>query len=59
MLFVNYLSLHVIGSLDLSTFFAQTMVAGVLLLATPAILGFYISVSPGRVISGRSTSLAI
>jgi hypothetical protein len=42
-MFVDMMSSSVIVSLDLSSFFSRTMVAGVLLLAAPAILGFYVS----------------
>ena len=55
-LFVDAMSSHVIASLDLSSFFGQTMVAGVLLLAAPAILGFYASVA-GRSLVGRRFDL--
>ena len=54
--FVNIMSLHVIASLDMSPFFAGTMIAGVLLLAAPAILGFYVSVA-GRSLVGRRFDL--
>ena len=54
--FVNTMSLHVIASLDMSPFFAGTMIAGVLLLAAPAILGFYVSVA-GRSLVGRRFDL--
>ena len=50
-LFIDSMSGHVIASLDLSQFFGGTMVAGVLLFAAPAILGFYISVA-GRSLAG-------
>ena len=55
-LFVDAMSAHVITSLDLSSFFGRTMVAGVLLLAAPAILGFYVSVA-GRSLVGRRFDL--
>ena len=55
-LFVDFMSLHVVASLDLSPFFGRTMVAGVLLLAAPAILGFYASVA-GRSLVGRRFDL--
>jgi len=55
-LFVDAMSAHVIASLDLSPFFGGTMVAGVLLLAAPAILGFYVSVA-GRSFVGRRFDL--
>ena len=55
-LFVDAMSAHVIASLDLSPFFGRTMVAGVLLLAAPAILGFYVSVA-GRSLVGRRFDL--
>ena len=48
---------RVIVSLDLSPFFASTMVAGVLLLAIPAIVGFYVSVA-GRSFVGRRFDLS-
>ena len=48
---------HVIASLDLSPFFGRTMVAGVLLLAAPAIVGFYVSVA-GRSLVGRRFDLS-
>ena len=54
--FVDSMSGHVIASLDLSQFFGGTMVAGVLLLAAPAVLGFYISVA-GRSLAGRRFDL--
>ena len=56
-LFVDAMSSHVIASLDLSSFFGRTMVAGVLLLAAPAIIGFYVSVA-GRSLVGRRFDLA-
>jgi hypothetical protein len=55
-LFVDAMSAHVIASLDLSPFFDHTMVAGVALLAAPAIVGFYISVA-GRSLVGRRFDL--
>ena len=55
-LFVDAMSVHVIASLDLSLFFGRTMVAGVLLLAAPAIFGFYVSVA-GRSLVGRRFEL--
>jgi serine/threonine-protein kinase len=55
-LFVNAMSTHVIASLDLSQFFGRTMLAGVLLLAAPAIIGFYVSVA-GRSLVGRRFEL--
>jgi len=54
--FIDAMSAHVIASLDLSPFFGHTMVAGVLLLAVPAILGFYVSVA-GRSLVGRRFDL--
>jgi serine/threonine-protein kinase len=56
-LFVDSMSAHVIASLDLSQFFGRTMVAGVLLLAAPALLGFYISVA-GRSLVVRRFDLS-
>ena len=54
-LFMDMMS-SVIVSLDLSSFFAGTMVAGVLLLAAPAIVGFYITIA-GRSLVGRRFEL--
>ena len=54
--FVDGMSGHVVASLDLSQFFGGTMVAGVLLLSAPAVLGFYISVA-GRSLAGRRFDL--
>ena len=56
-MFVDMMSSSVIVSLDLSSFFSRTMVAGVLLLASPAILGFYTSMS-GRSLVGRRFELS-
>jgi hypothetical protein len=53
---IETMSAHAIASLDLSPFFGRTMVAGVLLFATPAILGFCISVA-GRSLVGRRFDL--
>jgi len=55
-LFIDSMSGHVIASLDLSQFFGGTMVAGVLLFAAPAVLGFYISVA-GRSLAGHRFDL--
>ena len=55
-MFVDIMAAHVIVSLDLSSFFGRTMLAGVLLLAAPAILGFYVSVA-GRSLVGRRFDL--
>jgi predicted Ser/Thr protein kinase len=55
-LFVDAMSAHVIASLDLTPFFGRTMVAGVLLLALPAIVGYYVSVA-GRSLVGRRFEL--
>jgi hypothetical protein len=55
-LFIDAMSSHTIVSLDFSQFFGRTMVAGVLLLAAPAVLGFYVSVA-GRSIVGRRFDL--
>ena len=55
--FVDSMSLHVIASLDPSPFFARTMFAGVILLASPAIVGFYMSVA-GRSLLGHRLDLA-
>jgi hypothetical protein len=52
-LLVDTMSAHVITSLDLSPFFGRTMVAGVLLLALPAVLGFYVSVAGRSLTGGR------
>ena len=54
-LFIDTMSAHAIASLDLSPFFGGTMVAGVLLLAAPAILGFYVSVAGRSLVGGAST----
>ena len=56
-MFVDMMSSSVIVSLDLSAFFSRTMVAGVLLLAAPALLGFYGSMS-GRSLVGRRFELS-
>jgi hypothetical protein len=56
-MFVDLMSAHVIGSLDLSPFFGRTMVAGVILLAAPAIVGFYVSIA-GRALAGGRFDLA-
>jgi hypothetical protein len=56
-MFVDMMSTSVIVSLDLSAFFSRTMVAGVLLLAAPALLGFYGSMS-GRSLVGRRFELS-
>jgi len=55
-LFIDSMSGHVIASLDLSQFFGGTMVAGLLLFAAPAVLGFYISVA-GRSLAGHRFDL--
>ena len=55
-MFVDMMSSSVIVSLDLSSFFGRTMVAGVLLLTAPAILGFYTSMA-GRWAVGRRFEL--
>lgn len=52
-LFIDSMSTHVIASLDLSPSFGRTMVAGVLLLAAPAIIGFYVSVAGRSLVGGR------
>ena len=52
-LLVDTMSAHVITSLDLSPFFGRTMVAGVLLLALPAVVGFYVSVAGRSLAGGR------
>jgi hypothetical protein len=52
-LFVDAMSGHAIASLDLSPFFGRTMVAGVLLLALPALVGFYVSVAGRSLAGGR------
>jgi hypothetical protein len=56
-LFIDSMSSRVIASLDLSPFFGRTMIVGVLLLAAPAIVGFYLSVA-GRSLVGRRFDLA-
>ena len=56
-MFVDMMSASVIVSLDLSSFFSRTMVAGVLLLAAPAIFGFYATMS-GRSLVGRRFELS-
>jgi hypothetical protein len=55
-MFMDMMS-SVIVSLDLSPFFGRTMVAGLLLLAAPAIVGFYSSMS-GRSLVGRRFELS-
>jgi serine/threonine-protein kinase len=54
-LFMDMMS-SVVVSLDFSSFFAGTMVAGVLLLAAPAIVGFYVTIA-GRSLVGRRFEL--
>jgi hypothetical protein len=56
-MFVDMMSSSVIVSLDLSSFFGRTMIAGVLLLAAPAILGFYATIA-GRSLLGRRFDLS-
>ena len=55
-LFMGMMS-SIIVSLDLSSFFAGRMVAGALLLAAPAIVGFYASMS-GRSLVGQRLELS-
>jgi hypothetical protein len=55
-MFVDAMSTQVIVSLDLSPFFGRTMIAGVLLMAAPVILGFYASMA-GRSVIGRRFEL--
>jgi hypothetical protein len=55
-LFIDNMSSRVIASLDLSPFFGPTMVVGVLLLAAPALLGFFLSVA-GQSLVGRHFDL--
>jgi hypothetical protein len=52
-MFMDAMSTQVIVSLDLSPFFARTMIAGLLLMAAPAILGFYASMSGRAVMRSR------
>jgi hypothetical protein len=56
LLFIDSMSSQVIVSLDPSPFFARTMVVGVLLLAAPAMVGFYVSIA-GQSLVGRRFDL--
>ena len=56
-MFMDMMAGSVIVSLDLSSFFGRTMLAGVLLLAAPAIVGFYVTVA-GRSLVGRRFELS-
>jgi len=54
--FVEYMSVHVLVSLEPSAFFWPTMWLGVLLLALPAIVGMYGSLA-GRSLVSRKFAL--
>jgi hypothetical protein len=51
-MFVEVMATHVLVSLDLSQFFSNTMVLGLFMLATPAMVGFYGSTA-GRAFFGQ------
>jgi len=53
---VDDLASHVVVSLDLSPFFGRTMLAGVLLMTLPALLGYYFSMT-GHSLVGRRFDL--